>query len=74
MVQLFPLIRSEGRCKPFRRDPHFWKEIHGSLMGLLVALALVDFGGVLAPSDAHKENWIRAMITGRKKARRTTAR
>jgi len=51
----------------FGKDPHFWKEIHESLVGLLIALAAVHFGGVLASSYAHKENLIRAMITGRKK-------
>ena len=49
------------------RNAHFWKEIHESLVGILIFLAVVHIGGVLVSSYAHKENLIWAMITGRKK-------
>ena len=49
------------------QNAHFWKEIHESLVGLLIFLAVVHIGGVLVSSYAHKENLVWAMITGRKK-------
>ena len=46
---------------------HFWKEIHETLVGILLFLAGVHVCGVLASSYVHKENLIKAMVTGKKK-------
>jgi cytochrome b len=46
---------------------HFWKEIHETLVGILLFLAGLHVCGVIASSYVHKENLILAMITGRKK-------
>ena len=46
---------------------HFWKEIHESLVSVLIFLACLHIAGVLASSYVHKENLILAMITGYKK-------
>ena len=45
----------------------FWKEIHESLVGVLIFLAGVHICGVLVSSYVHKENLILAMINGKKK-------
>ena len=47
---------------------HFWKEIHETLVGVLIFLIVVHICGVAASSFLHKENLILAMITGRKPA------
>jgi cytochrome b len=46
---------------------HFWKEIHETLVGFLLFLAVVHVCGVIVSSYVHKENLILAMITGNKK-------
>jgi cytochrome b len=46
---------------------HFWKEVHETLVGLLIFLASVHVCGVIASSYVHKENLILAMVTGDKK-------
>ena len=46
---------------------HFWKEIHETLVGVLIFLACVHICGVIASSYVHRENLVLAMITGNKK-------
>ena len=46
---------------------HFWKEIHESLVGILIFLASVHVCGVIASSYVHKENLVLGMVTGNKK-------
>ncbi len=50
-----------------KRQVHFWKEIHETLMGISLFLIGLHICGVLASSYIHRENLILAMITGRKK-------
>lgn len=52
----------------------FWgakwlKEVHESLAGLTVGLIVVHILGVVVASFEHGDNLVRAMITGRKRAR-----
>jgi cytochrome b len=47
---------------------HFFKEIHETLVGILLFLAGVHICGVIASSYVHKENLVVAMITGYKKS------
>lgn len=46
---------------------HFWKEIHESLVGILIFLASIHVCGVIASSYVHKENLVLGMVTGNKK-------
>jgi cytochrome b len=47
---------------------HFFKEIHETLVGILIFLTCVHICGVIASSYVHKENLVVAMITGHKKS------
>lgn len=47
----------------------FWKEIHESLVAVVITLIILHILGVLASSYVHRENLILAMITGKKKER-----
>lgn len=50
------------------RYDHFWKEIHETLVGILIFLIVLHIGGVAVSSWVHRENLISAMITGIKKS------
>ena len=44
----------------------FWKEIHESLVGIIITLVVLHILGVVVSSYLHKENLIWAMVSGQK--------
>jgi len=50
-------------------DEHFWEEIHEVLVNVMLGLVIVHVIGVVVSSRLHRENLVRAMVTGRKPTR-----
>lgn len=50
-------------------DEHFWEETHEVLVNVMLGLVILHVIGVAVASRLHRENLVRAMITGRKPVR-----
>jgi cytochrome b len=58
--------RKRGRKEGRTEGEEFWKEIHEGLSNFTVFLVLLHVVGGLTSSALHRENLIKAMITGYK--------
>ncbi|WP_181918919.1 cytochrome b/b6 domain-containing protein [Wenzhouxiangella sediminis] len=47
-------------------DEHFWEETHEVLVNVMLGLVIIHVLGVVVSSRLHRENLVRAMVTGRK--------
>ena len=56
----------EDDHKHGHKGDDFWEDIHELIVNFMLLLVFLHLGGVLASSALHKENLVRAMITGRK--------
>lgn len=47
-------------------DEEFWEEIHEASSNLMLVLIALHLAGVVLSSRLHKENLVKAMLTGKK--------
>jgi cytochrome b len=68
-VTLVPQARAHDKDDDGKSDHEsLWEDVHEALANFCLLLVFLHVGGVLVASLVHRENLVRAMITGRKRA------
>lgn len=52
--------------KVYKADEEFWEEIHEASSNLMLLLVALHLFGVIVSSRLHRENLVKAMLTGKK--------
>ena len=68
-MTLVPQARAHDKDDDGKSDHEsLWEDVHEALANFCLLLVFLHVGGVLVASLVHRENLVRAMITGRKRA------
>jgi len=64
------LADDRGHAAHGKKGDEFWEEAHEACVNFMLLLIVLHLGGVVVSSLLHRENLVRAMITGRKRVNR----
>ncbi len=59
-------VSKKNKNKEYKKPKHFWKEAHEFSVNFTLLLIILHILGVIVSSQLHKENLVKAMISGKK--------